>query len=115
MSRIIQKTQNINIQAFCNDIFLHLSGVDFTKFSPDACVDLYNSTLSSMLDVHAPLNTKKVSDHKKFPGLLTKCQMQLDREERQNAYDWVTGKTDKSLRLLPTQESCVQHYPPGRV
>ena len=61
------------MQAFCNDISSHLSEVDFKQFSPDARVDFYNSILSSMFDVHAHLKTKKVSDHKKSPGLATEC------------------------------------------
>ena len=111
-----RKLKNINIQAFCNDISLHLSGVDFTQFLPDACVDLYNSILSSKLDVHAPLKTRKRSHTtSKSPGLATKCQMWLDKEGRQNAYGWVAETINKSSEILPTQESFVQHYAPCRV
>ena len=42
-----RKLKNINMQAFYNDIFSHLSGVDFTQFSLHAYVDFYNSMLSS--------------------------------------------------------------------
>ena len=50
-----RKLKSINIQAFCNDISLHLSGIDFTKFSLDRSRSLQLFMLSSMLDVHAPL------------------------------------------------------------
>ena len=53
-----RKLKNISMQVFCNDISSYLSGIDFTQFSLDACVNFYNSMLSSTLDINAPLKIK---------------------------------------------------------
>ena len=52
-------------------------------------MDLYNYTLSSTLDVRAPLKTKKISDHKKIPQFNNKV-FDTIRQRRKAECMWLT-------------------------
>ena len=64
-----RKTARINWGTFENYILHRISNIDTASPDLNECLDLYSTSLSKVLDAHAPLKVKSVSVRKTIPWL----------------------------------------------
>jgi hypothetical protein len=98
--RTYRRTSSINIISFISDI----SKSSLITDPPDSLDDLvacYNSTLRTILDKHAPLQTKLIRPIKSSPWFTPAVQV-LKSAYRRLERNWKSCKTPHTLQLLRT-------------
>jgi len=104
ITRSFRRINSINIQLFLSD----LSASELITSPPDALVDLvncFNSTLSSILDKHAPLITKTLRSSKSNPWF-TPALKSLKKIRRNLERHWKSMPSPANLVALRSASNC---------
>ena len=89
-----------------------------TNGDPDLMASVFNSVISSLLEVHAPLKRRKITSHHalwitvEIKNLMKECDLAKKRSEKDASYWSESTSTRKKLRNKVTSElrARVQEY-----
>ena len=84
-----RKYKDIDLAKFTNDVPNKLERALSTHMSADELVETYSKTLETTLEAHAPLKTKKITQHNKVP--------------------WFSDAIANELRLCRQLEKCLRN------
>lgn len=100
---VYRKLKSIDIDRFTNDI-----GTSLLCQSPpdnlDSLVKCYNSTLSSVLDQHAPLRSRTITLRQRAPWFNDDIK-KAKREKRKAERRWRSSKLDSDLQLFKSKRN----------
>ena len=103
-SKIItyRSIKSVNVPALCHNISSTLSQCPGTL---DEAVDLYNTALKDLMELHAPLKQRSVVDHPNHPWI-NEHILEKKRERRKAEKKWKTSGSEddkKNYKVLCNQ------------
>jgi exonuclease III len=96
--RTFRRTKSIDVENFCNDIASSVLISDPPTTLPEL-VNCYNTTLSRVLDKHAPVISKFIASEKSNPWYTTQLRV-LKCDRRRCEHQWRAHPSSHTLSLL---------------
>ncbi len=101
-----RRLKSIDINAFRADVNSSLAKIDFATMDVESCVESYNSSLSCVLDKHAPSQTRTVRLRPNSPWFNESIRLEKQKR-RQLERKWRRTKLDVDLQMYSEQKNTV--------
>ena len=99
-----RKVKSIDIANFKSDVKEAFESVNFTDFNLDTCVEIYNKTLRTVLDSHAPLRQKWIPLKAKHPWHIEQVSEEKNKR-RKIERAWRKNWSHVCLKALKKQRN----------
>ena len=96
--------KSISIEKFCSDVLVDLNNVsDFTKLSFPNKISHFNASCSKILEIHAPLHSKKIREIPSVPGFDTEYR-EARKVRRKAEKVWKKTKEKSDYKLFDIEK-----------